>query len=404
MIPELLVPAGNLSKLRTALAYGADAVYVGAEGLSMRPDVSSMDIDTLAEAVAVTHDSGKRIYACINTMMFQEDMDVLREWLVHTREIPLDAVIVSDMGAVSMVRTMRPELRLHISTQMSTSNADAIRLWGELGAKRIVLARECTLEQVRKMSSGVDVELEIFVHGAMCVAVSGRCLLSSYLCGHSASRGQCKHSCRWEWQLVEKYRPGEAFPVFETDRETIILGSRDLCLIEHIPLLIGIGVTSLKVEGRMKSEYYVATVTKVYRAALDRYREDSGGYQTDPVWLNELEAISHRPYGTGFAFGMPDDSGSKQTENHSFSTHDMVAYVQEVCGNVFRLAVKNPFAVGEEVEWIGPGGGSGTVIIGEISDEKGKQLAKSHCGTEVLVKFDSESPLPDNAILRRRKK
>jgi len=400
-IPELLMPAGNLSKLRMALAYGADSVYVGAAGLSMRPDEASFNVEDLALAVQITHEQGKRIYAGINTLMFGTDIDLLEEWITATMDIPLDAVIVSDVGAISLVKSMRPDLAIHISTQLSTTNTHAAEFWKNIGASRIVLARECSLSQVQEIAETSSAEIEIFVHGAMCMAISGRCLLSAYLCGHSGSQGDCKHSCRWEWQLVEAKRPDEAIPVFETGHETVFLGSTDLCLIEHIPAIVESKVTSLKVEGRMKSEYFVAAVARVYREALDRYAANPGSYETDPVWMEELQAVSHRPYATGFAFGNPSDLKSIQTQNRTVTTCDILALVQGRHENLIRLAVRNPFSTGETIEWIGPGGAGGTVVLAEMQSEAGKPLAKAHCGTNIYALPDTD--LPDHAILRRRR-
>ncbi|MFC1497188.1 U32 family peptidase [Verrucomicrobiota bacterium] len=404
VLPELLIPAGNMSKLRTALAYGADAVYVGAAGMSMRPDEASFSADTLIEAVELTHSHGKRIYVGINSMLFQEDMAPVKEWLTATRDLPFDAIIVADTGVFSLIKELRPELSIHISTQMSTSNSYGAAFWKRAGAKRVILARECTLAHAKEITEKSEIELEIFVHGAMCMAVSGRCLLSAYLCGRSASRGDCKHSCRWEWQLVEQNRSGEeAFPIFETERETVFLGSKDLCLIEHIPQLVQSGLSSLKVEGRMKSEYYVAAVTRVYRAALDSYLKDPDKYQVDPEWLEELEAVSHRPYSTGFAFGYPpEEAESLQTHNSPVSTCEVLGFIIDISDGIHSISVKNPFETNEEIEWIGPDMIGGKVSVKEIYNDKQQLLERSHCGTEVSVTFKQDITLPDNAILRRR--
>jgi len=384
-----------------ALAYGADAVYVGAAGLSMRPDVSSFSVEDLAQGVALAHQAGKKCYVAANSLIGQEDLAPLEAWLEATRDIPMDAVILSDVGAIALTRTLRPELDLHISTQLSTANAAAARFWGESGAARVVLARECSLADAEQIARDSGVEVEVFVHGAMCMAVSGRCLLSAHLCGKSGSKGQCKQTCRWEWQLVESARPGEAFPVFETGRETIFLGSTDLCLIEHIPELVCSGVRALKVEGRMKSEYYVSAVARVYRAALDRYAAAPDGYELDPAWLRELDAVSHRPYAKGFAFGYPEqDPASLQAQNRPVSTCEILAFSEGEENGAITLSIKNPFDKGETVEWIAPGEAGGTVEVLAIKDETGKALPRALCGTTVQVCFST--PLPAHAILRRR--
>ena len=403
-LPELLLPAGTLAKLRMALRYGADAVYVGATGLSLRPAGASVDRDQLATATEMVHDTGRRIYVAINSLMFDHDFNALEGWLTETRGIPFDAAIVSDLGVLSLLRERRPELQVHISTQMSIANVRAARLVGEAGAGRIIVARECSLDNAATIAQEGGVDVEVFVHGAMCMAVSGRCLLSAHLSGHSGSTGDCKHTCRWEWQLVEQKRPGEAVPVFEVGQQTILLGSKDLCLIEHIPELVQSGVCSLKIEGRMKSEYYVAAVARVYRAALDAYAADPDGYELDPHWLDELDAVSHRPYCTGFAFGYPTDSPQDlQTHNRPVSSCQTVAYVLGHRREHHELEVKNPFSSGDELEWIGPSNRGGIIEIGRIYDDQEVQLERTISATTVLVELLGETgPLPTDAILRRR--
>ncbi|ACF13624.1 peptidase U32 [Chloroherpeton thalassium ATCC 35110] len=403
-LPELLIPAGDLSKLRMALAYGADAVYVGASGFSMRPDGVSFSPETLREALQLVKAHGKKLYVAINSMLFDEDIDLIRTWLHETKDIAFDALIVSDAGAFSLIQEIRPEINIHISTQMSTANTPAARFWKKLGAERIVLARECTLAQAKAIAAESGIEVEVFVHGAMCVAVSGRCLLSAYFCGKSGSKGVCKQSCRWEWQLVEQKRPDETIPVFETERETIFLGSKDLCLIEHIPLLVQSGVNSLKVEGRMKNEFYVASVTRAYRAALDSYAKNPDTYTFDPAWLKDLEAISHRLYSTGFAFGYPSDApDSLQTHNKYIGTALTQGFVEEVSGVWHKISVKNPFCVGDALEWIAPKTPAGRVRIAEIRDEKSRPSERAICGKHVQVRFENDVVLSALTIFRREK-
>ena len=404
VLPELLMPAGNLTKLRVALAYGADAVYVGAAGLSMRPDEASFTPEALASAVTYTHSCSSKIYVGINAMILQEDLTQLLLWLTATKNLPFDGLIVSDAGAFSLIKELRPELNIHISTQMNTANRIAAAFWKKTGAKRVILARECTLAHAKEIAQESGLEVEIFVHGAMCMAVSGRCLLSAYLCGQSGSKGKCKHSCRWNWQLIEQKRPGETFPVFETGRETVFLGSTDLCLIQHIPQLVKSCVSSLKVEGRMKSESYVATVTRVYRAALDSYAKNPDGYKVNPEWIKELEAVSHRPYGVGFAFGYPSDRPeSLQTHNRLLGTCEILGVVDSVSEMIHTILVKNPFSVGSEMEWIGPGMIGGIISAKEICNQNGEKLQKSYGGSTVSVSFCNGVVLPEYAILRRRK-
>lgn len=402
-IPELLAPGGSPAKVRVALAYGADAVYVGAPGLSMRPNDAALGIDELVEAADTVHAAGKRIYVCINTLMFQRDLPSLSQWLKDTNDIPIDALLVSDPGAFRLARELRPEVSVHISTQMSTANSAAAAFWREAGASRIVLARECTITDAALIAQEGKIDVEMFVHGAMCMAISGRCLLSAHLCGKSGSKGECKHSCRWEWQLVEEKRPGEAMPVFETGRETLFMGSSDLCLINRIPLLAESGIRSLKIEGRMKSEYYVANVTRVYRKALDEYAEAAGEFEVPSTWLKELESISHRPYSEGFAFGYrTGPSEDLQTHNRPVSTHDFVGLLLDQQEDSYLVAVKNPFRVNEQIEWIGPDMQGGTARIIDITKPDGKPTEQAHCGTDVRVRLSADN-LPRLAIFRRER-
>ena len=402
--PELLLPAGDLERLRMALAYGADAVYVGASGLSMRPDQVAFGGECLAAAVEMTHAAGKRLYVAANILLGEDELRRFTGWLHETAEISFDALIVSDLGALALVRERRPELAVHISTQLSTANHRAARLLGELGARRVVLARECSLAEVAAIVCGGGIEVEVFVHGAMCMAVSGRCLLSAHLCGHSGNKGQCKHSCRWEWQLVEQKRPGEALPVFQAGGRTILLGSKDLCLIEHLPALVASGVDALKVEGRMKSPYYVATVARAYRAALDHLAAAGEAYRFDPAWLDELAAVSHRPYTSGFAFGYaPGQEDSLQTHNSPVSDCELVAYVDGPAteGRLW-LRVKNPFKPADELEWVGPGSAEGRLTIEGIWDDQGMVLERTISATVVQVSAQGHDRLPSHCILRRR--
>ena len=456
-IPELLIPAGNLSKLRVALAYGADAVYVGAAGFSMRPDEASFSIEDLREAGDLCAQAGRKLYVGVNSLLFPGDLQPVRAWLRETADLQFDAIIIADPGCLQLVREIRPDLEIHISTQLSTANVETARFWAAAGASRVVLARECTIADAKQIAAAAGPAVEMFIHGAMCVAVSGRCLLSAFLAGKNASQGQCKHSCRWNWQLVEEKRPGETIPVFQTGRETVFLGSKDLCLIEHLPLLADAGVASLKVEGRMKGEYYVGVVTRIYRAALDALAADGNNYKVAPTWLAELETVTHQPYSTGFAFGYPNDDPQKlQTNVRLGGTHNVVGIVQEdsdCClksgmdilsmrsadvssaaghdksrdrmslpplgetpkprlksfhlnhdrqtGRFLKILVKRPFGVGDVIEWIGPAMSGGTVTVEKILSEAGEEILKTHPGNIVTVEIkESTLDIPALALLR----
>ncbi|MDW7757557.1 MAG: peptidase U32 family protein, partial [Desulfuromonadales bacterium] len=286
--PELLAPAGDMEKLETALDYGADAVYVGGDQFGLRAMAGNFSLAELARAQERVRERGKKLYLTLNAYLRPAEMPELRRYLQELRPLDLDAYILSDPGVLAVVREVDPARELHLSTQANTTNAPAARFWQQAGVERVNLARELTLEEIRQIRRETTVGLEVFVHGAMCVAYSGRCLLSRALTGRSANAGACAQPCRWNYALMEETRPGQYFPIEEDDRGSYVFNSRDLCLLEYLPDLIGAGVDSLKVEGRMKTLYYVAAVTRVYRAALDAYAADPAGYVLDPAWLEEL--------------------------------------------------------------------------------------------------------------------
>ncbi len=396
LFPELLLPAGTISKLKAAIDYGADAVYAGVAGFSMRPDGASLTIEQFREAADYAHARGKRIYAALNIMAFNSDLAAIQTWLQESSDVALDALIVGDVGVFRLAKKVRPELHIHISTQMGVANTESALFWKDAGAERVILAREATLADARSIKNDTGMEVEIFVHGAMCVAVSGRCLLSAFMTGKSGSRGQCKHACRWEYQLVESLRPNEGIPIYETGRETVMLGSKDLCLIQHIPELIDSGVSSLKVEGRMKSEYYVAVIARVYRDALDLYRKDPDNFTFQQRWLEELDAVSHRPYDTGFAFGYsPLEPERLQAENIYSMTRELVGIV-ESDGKVF---VKNPFRSGDTLEWIAPCWQGAEVIVKDVTSLTGTAWECARPAEYAKVEFEGKIP-PVGAMLR----
>jgi len=397
--PELLIPAGNLHKLRLALAYGADAVYAGASGFSMRPDEAALSPEDFATAARIVNAQGKKIYAAVNIMAFNHELPQLRAWLKQAREWGLHGLIVGDAGVFALAREIVPEIPLHISTQMGVANVAAASFWHAAGARRVVLARECPLAETAEIAENSGAEVEIFVHGSMCAAVSGRCLLSAHMSRKSANRGECKHSCRWEYQLVESKRPGQPMDIFETGRETVLLASRDLCLLEYLPQVVQSGVHALKIEGRMKSEYYVAAVTRVYREALDRLRAAPENFRVDENWLRELNSFTHRPYCSGFAFGY--EMLKMQADNH---------YRAE-CQYIGRITpegvwVKFPFAAGDVLEWFAPAGRKNSVTSGEVTVARvrsleGTVISLATPETTVRAEF-VEGELPENAILRKR--
>jgi putative protease len=405
-LPELLVPAGTYRKAQVAIAYGADAIYVGATGFSMRPDGASFNSHDLCETVNYVHSQNKRIFVGINSLIMQDELPHLKQWLIDTKEIPFDALIVADPAAFMLVKEIRQDVEIHISTQQSTANSLAAKFWKQAGAHRIVLARECSLKEAKQISQDSELPIEIFVHGAMCVATSGRCLLSAYMTGKNASKGECKHSCRWEWEITEKKRPNESFPIIETDNKTIFLSSTDLCLIEHIPAIIESGVASLKIEGRMKSEYYVAAITRSYRAALDAYAQNQTEYQTDPQWLIDVNSVRHHPYSTGFAFGYPTENPDQiQATYIDIGTHDFVGIIDTYDNCQYTIQVKHPIRINDRLEWIAPRSQTGIVTVESILDGHYHTVEQAHPGTTAKIKFNEQDTIiPQHGILRRLKK
>ena len=398
-IPELLAPAGDMEKLRIALEYGADAVYLGGEAFGLRALAGNFSREDLAEAIELTHSRGKKLYLTINAYVPQKEQDTLKDYLLRLRELPIDAYIVSDPGVLAMIRDIDPERELHLSTQANTTNAAAVRFWQAAGVKRINLARELSLEDVSTIYQQTDVELEIFIHGAMCVAYSGRCLLSAALTGRSANQGACAHPCRWSYALVEETRPGQYMPVETDDAGTFVMNSRDLCLLEQLPQLIQAGAASLKIEGRMKSLYYLAAVTRIYRAALDRYRANPADYTCDPLWLDELDKVSHRPYSTGFLFGM-DDPQVHTTDSRYRRSHDFVGIVREILpdGNCV-VEGRNRFFPDEQLELIGPEMRQETFQVGNLRKENGAVLTVGQPNLRVVMQLPQGARPGD--LLRR---
>jgi putative protease len=372
-IPELLAPAGNLEKLATALAYGADAVYVGIDRFSLRARSGCLHRSELDKACELAHQRGRRLYLTLNAFLHPGEEAEFRRLLEQLRPLPVDAYIVADPGVLAMVRSIDPDRPLHLSTQANVTNAATAQFWQAQGVKRLNLARELGLEEIAIIRVQTSAELEIFVHGALCVAYSGRCLLSTAMTGRSANRGECAHPCRWNYAVQEETRPGERFAIEEDARGTYLFNSRDLCLIGQLPQLVAAGVDSLKIEGRMKSCYYVAAVTRVYRAALDAWRADPAGWRVDPLWLSELETVSHRPYGTGFLFARqaevhPADSRYRQS-------HLFIGVVLDDGGpEGWLVEGRNRFAIGDELELIGPEMRQATFCLAGARSTEGETL------------------------------
>jgi len=354
--PELLAPAGNMEKLKIALHYGADAVYLGGHSFGLRNMADNFNLEEMGAALDLCHRRGVKVYLTINSYPRNEMMAALEEYLKSVAPLPFDAYIVADPGVIELLRGISPERELHLSTQANTINLQSARFWQRQGVSRINMAREMSLDNIRETVAAVPgMEFEAFVHGALCISYSGRCLISSMLTGRDANQGECTHPCRWNYHLVEESRPGEYFPVLEDENGTFIFNSRDLCLLEHIPALVECGVASLKIEGRMKGINYVASVLRVYRQALDEYLADPAGWRCRQEWLDELAKLSHRGYTTGFLFGEPRSVG-QEYDSAYIRSHEFVGLVEERRGDgVSVIAVRNRIRIGDELEFIGPG-------------------------------------------------
>ena len=369
--PELLAPAGDMERLKMAVLYGADAVYLAGTDFGMRAFAGNFTPDELREAVGFAHSHGVRVHCTINTMPRNDEIVRLPEHLELLNDAGVDAIIVADLGAFTLAGKYAPKCERHISTQASICNFETARAWHDLGASRVILAREVGLEEIRTIREKTpeSLEIEAFVHGAMCVSYSGRCLLSNYMTGRDSSRGACAQPCRYQYALMEEKRPGEYFPIEEDEKGTYILNSRDMCMIDHLGDLCDAGLSSLKIEGRAKSAYYAAIVTGAYRHCLD---DVWNGREVDPVWRAEVDHVSHRPYSTGFYYGYP---GQFYENSRYIREWQVVALVTDcdADGNA-TLSLRNKFRAGDEVELVGPDSRPFAMTVGEIWDEEGNAI------------------------------
>ena len=384
--PELLCPAGTMEALKTALHFGADAVYGGMKRFGLRAFAGNFDEAQLKEAVALCHAAGKKFYLTMNVFPFDDQMDDFVETARIAHAIGVDAAIVSDIGAVVTLREKVPELALHVSTQASTVNTAAVKHYQSLGCERVILARETSIERMAAMISQLDgVEIETFVHGAACMAYSGRCLLSAAMVGRSGNQGECAQPCRWQYHVVEEKRPGEYWPVCEDDNGTYIFSAKDLCLMPVLPQLIGAGVASLKIEGRMKTEYYVATVTAAYRRALDLYAEDPAAFEAElPVLMAELACASHRDSDTGFALERPLQPGGAEGF-HQEREYIARAVEDSRAGEQARFLLKNRFHAGDDLELLTPSGVKSVKAVPFLREKTGEIVDTLGVGGEIIA-------------------
>ena len=402
VVPELLAPAGDLEKLRFAYAYGADAAYIGGGDFSLRSN-AGCGLDVLAEACSLARRTGKKLYVAVNIYADNHDIAVLPSYLENLAELQPDGLLISDPGVFRLAQQYAPRLPIHISTQANNTNWLSARFWAEQGASRIVLARELSIAEGAEIAQRSGLEAEIFVHGAICISYSGRCLISQFLTGRSANRGDCSHPCRWQYVVEEEKRPGEYFPVEEDARGSYFFNSRDLCLLAAIPQLVAGGFSAWKIEGRNKSAYYVANVVRVYRAALDAYLRDPDGWRCRSAWLEELTRVSHRGYTTGFAFGLPDADAYRYDDGSYLRSYDFTAVALEMRDGLLWLEQRNHFAVGDVLELLLPDATNIVLPVKAIYDENGCLLnAARHPRMQVAVDCGSlPVMLPFPLICRR---
>ncbi|MDP4133103.1 MAG: U32 family peptidase [Bacillota bacterium] len=398
---ELLAPAGSLDRLKIAIEYGADAVYLGGEQFSLRAAAENFTHDELKEGIEFAHKRGKKVYVTLNIIPHNADLLVMGDFIKEISELGADAVIVSDLGVMELVKKTAPGLEIHISTQASVTNYRTVEIYHNLGAKRVVLARELSLEEIREIVKNTNAEIEVFCHGAICMSYSGRCLLSNYLAARDSNMGQCAQPCRWKYYIMEEKRPGMYMPIMETERGTFVFNSKDMCMIEHIPELIESGITSLKIEGRIKTAYYVATVVKAYREAIDSYLSDRENYVYDPDLKTELEKVSHRMYDTGFFFGRP---GEVYATNSYIRNYDVVAtaggYDPET--GIAVLNQLNKFSTGDEVEIMEPKGKFWVQKVGTMENEAGEEILTAN-HAEMIVKLKMDKPISKLAFIRKKR-
>lgn len=404
--PELLAPGGSLEKLKTAILYGADAVYIGGEAFGLRVAAENFSFEDMKRGIDFAHERGKKVYLTANIIPHNRDIEKFYDFIQKIRPLGVDAILAADLGVFDILRETAPEIPIHVSTQANNVNYRSACMWHKLGAKRVVLAREMSFAEMKEIREKIpeDLELEAFVHGAMCISYSGRCLLSNYMTGRDANLGACAHPCRWNYSLVEETRPGEYMNIYENERGTFIFNSKDLCLIKHIPELIESGISSFKIEGRVKTSYYVATVVKAYREEIDRYFENPGKYVFDERQFDELCKVSHRPYTTGFSFGRPGGSEQVYTDSSYIRDYDLIGIVTDYDAEtgIATITQRNRFFVGDEIEIMQPGKPFTTQIVKSMQNEKGEEIEVAPHAAMIL-KMHVDEPVVKDAMLRKKR-
>ncbi len=396
--PELLIPASSLEVLKTAVIFGADAVYIGGEAFGLRAKAKNFSEEEMAEGIAFAHEHGVKVYVTANILAHNEDLSGARAYFEELRDLkpaPPDALIISDPGMFTIAKEIWPHVEVHISTQANNTNYETYLFWWRLGAKRVVCARELSLEEIRQIREKIPQEMEIesFVHGAMCISYSGRCLLSNFLTGRDANQGACTHPCRWKYSIVEETRPGEYMPVFENERGTYIFNSKDLCMIEHIPQLVEAGIDSLKIEGRMKTALYVATVARTYRKAIDDYFDSPDKYRENMSWYKEeISKCTYRQFTTGFYFGKPDQNTQIYDNNTYVNEYIYLGIIEEVKDGLARIEQRNKFCVGDQIEIMKPDGKNIAVTVKSMYNDAKEAVESAPHPKQVLWLELSEAP------------
>ena len=402
--PELLIPASSLEVLKTAVIFGADAVYIGGEAFGLRAKAKNFSMEDMKKGVEFAHAHGVKVHVTVNILAHNDDLPGVEEYLKELKEIGPDALIIADPGVFEMAKEICPKIQRHVSTQANNTNYATYQFWWKQGASRVVSARELSLREIKEIREKIPAEMEIesFIHGAMCISYSGRCLLSNFFTGRDANQGACTHPCRWKYSVVEEKRPGEYMPVYENERGTYIFNSKDLCMIEHIPEMIDAGIDSFKIEGRMKTALYVATVARTYRKAIDDYLEDPQKYRDNMPWYqDQISNCTYRQFTTGFYFGKPTEETQIYDSNTYVKEYTYLGIVGDICNGRCRIEQRNKFSVGEKIEIMKPNGENVDVIVKRIVNEEGEDQESAPHSKQVLY-IELEGGQADQYDILRR--
>ena len=401
--PELLIPASNLEVLKVAVMFGADAVYIGGEAFGLRAKAKNFSKDDMAAGIRFAHEHGVRVHVTVNILAHNDDLEGVREYLCELKELKPDALIIADPAIFEMAKEICPDIERHVSTQANNTNYGTYNFWWKQGAKRVVSARELSLKEISEIRKHIPEEMEIesFIHGAMCISYSGRCLLSNFFTGRDANQGACTHPCRWKYAVVEEKRPGQYMPVYENERGPYIFNSKDLCMIEHIPEMIEAGIDSFKIEGRMKTALYVATVARTYRLAIDDYLKDPKLYEEHMLWyLDQISNCTYRQFTTGFYFGKPDETSQIYDSNTYVREYTYLGIIGKESDGRYRIEQRNKFSVGETIEIMKPDGQNIETVVRAIINEDGEtQESAPHSKQVLYIELDKKAEKYD--ILRR---